>query len=64
MKQLIKAKLRGPEEFQKAMLEYVKMTAEASKKAAEQKPSYTFNSPVSQVITHVDAIVNTQDQEE
>lgn len=64
MKQLIKAKLRGPEEFQKAMLEYVKMTAEASKKAAEQKPSFTFNSPVGQVIGNVEHLTSKEENDE
>lgn len=38
MKRLIKAKLQGPAEYDKAMLEYARQTAEASKKTAENPP--------------------------
>ena len=36
MKQLIKAKLKGPKEFQTAMEEYARQMAEATQKMAEK----------------------------
>lgn len=38
MKRLIKAKLQGPAEYEKTMLEYARQTTVASKKAAENPP--------------------------
>ena len=44
--------------------EAMKQTAEAMKELASKPSEIVFNAPVGQAIAHVDAIVNTQDQEE